>query len=84
MFKSKTAARLYDVVRQPSVVIINIQLLANTKCPSDVSFSLTWKIFVKINEAHGHALFFILCSIARGGKMPNNLLSMLSSIQGKS
>lgn len=30
MFKSKTEARLYDVVRQPSVVIINIQLLANT------------------------------------------------------
>lgn len=30
MVKSKTPAKLYEVVRQASVVIINIQLLTNT------------------------------------------------------
>lgn len=30
MFKSKTPAKLYGVIRQASVVIINIQLLTNT------------------------------------------------------
>lgn len=70
----------YDVVAKASGVIINVQLLSNMWCPSDISFRFTWKIFVKINESPRHTLF-LFCLIAREGKIFYDLLGMLFSIQ---